>query len=85
VSGESTSTPAVEFPIAEIETILEQATVGAISAEEYAKLGAVIATFALLKEELQSKKTSIQSWRRMVFGPRIERTRDVLGEEPTYP
>ncbi len=83
MSGEKAPTPAVEFPIAEIEAILERATVGAISAEEYAKLKAVIATFALLKEELQSKKTSIQRLKRMMFGPSTERTRDVLGGEPT--
>jgi hypothetical protein len=81
MSGEKTPTPAVEFPIAEIEAILERATVGAISAEEYAKLKAVIATFALLKEELQAKKTSIQRLKRMLFGPSTEKTSEVLGEE----
>jgi transposase len=83
MSGEKTPTPALEFPIEQIEAIIERAKVGAISAEEYAQLKAVIQTFALLKEELQSKKTSIQRLKRMMFGPSTERTRDVLGEEPT--
>jgi transposase len=83
MSGEKTPTPALEFPIEEIEAILERAKVGAISPEEYAKLRAVIQTFALLKEELQAKKTSIQRLKRMMFGPSTERTSEVLGEGPT--
>jgi transposase len=83
MSGKETPTPALEFPIEQIEAIIERAKVGAISAEEYAQLKAVIQTFALLKEELQSKKTSIQRLKRMMFGPSTEKTRDVLGEEPT--
>jgi transposase len=83
MSGEKTPTPALELPIEQIEAIIERAKVGAISAEEYAQLKAVIQTFALLKEELQSKKTSIQRLKRMMFGPSTERTRDVLGEEST--
>jgi hypothetical protein len=34
----------------------------------------------LLKEELLSKKTSIQRLKRMLFGPSTEKTREVLGE-----
>lgn len=85
MSGQKTPTPAVEFPMEEIEAILERATLGAITPEEHAKLKAVIAAFALLKEELQAKKTSIQRLRGMLFGPRTERTSEVLGEEPTDP
>src|SRR6202022_2066814 len=83
MSGEKTPTPALEFPIEEIEAILERARVGAISPEEYAKLKTVIQTFALLKEELQANKTSIQRLKRMLFGPSTERTSEVLGEEFT--
>ena len=83
MSGEKTPTPALELPIEEIEAIIERATVGAISAEEYAKLRAVIQTLALLKEELQAKKTSIQRLKRMLFGPSTEKTSEVLGEEST--
>ena len=80
---EKTPTPALELPIEEIEAIIERATVGAISPEEYAKLRTVIQTFALLKEELQAKKTSIQRLKQMLFGPSTERTREVLGEGST--
>jgi transposase len=85
MSGEKTPTPALEFPIEEIEAIIERATVGAISPEEYAKLRTLIQTFALLKEELQAKKTSIQRLKQMLFGPSTERTSEVLGEKSTEP
>jgi transposase len=80
MSGQKVPTPALQFPIEEIEAILERAKVGALSPEEYAKLKVVIQTFALLKEELQSKNTSIQRLKRMLFGPSTERTSEVLGE-----
>jgi transposase len=83
VSGENTPTRAVEWPIEEIEAILERAKEGAIRPEEYAKLKSVIQTFALLKEELQAKQTSIQRLKRMLFGASTEKTREVLGEEST--
>ena len=81
MSGPKTPTPALDFPIEQIEAILERAKVGAISAAEYAQLKSVIQTFALLKEELQSQKTSIQRLKRMMFGASTERTRDVLGAD----
>jgi len=83
MSGEKTPTPALELPIEEIEAIIERAQVGAISPEEYTKLKALIQTIALLKEELQAKKTSLQRLKRMLFGSSTERTGEVLGEKPT--
>ncbi len=74
--------PAVELPIEELVAIVEQAK-GAINADQYAKLKAVIETFALLKEELQSKKTSIERLKRMLFGARTEKSSAVLGEPST--
>jgi len=73
---------AAEPAIQELEAILERAKVGAISAEEYATLRAVIATYALLKTELQSKKTSIERLKRMLFGGSTEKTCEVLREAP---
>jgi transposase len=73
----------VEPAIQELEAIVERAKAGAISADEYAKLKAVIATYALLQAELQSKKTSIERLKRMLFGAATEKTREVLREAPT--
>ena len=79
--SERPSQPAMELPTEELMQILEQAKVGAISADQYTKLMMVIQTFALLKEELQSNKTSIQRLKRMLFGASTEKTRAVLGEQ----
>ncbi len=73
--------PAVQIPIEELEAIIEQARVGAISTEQYTRLKAVIQTFALLQEELQAKKLSMERLKRMLFGASTERTREVLGED----
>jgi len=80
MSGKKTPAPVLELALEELEAILERAKVGAIREEEYTKLKALIYTFALLQEELQAKKTSIDRLRQMLFGPRSERTREVLGE-----
>ena len=80
MSGKKTPAPVLELALEELEAILERAKVGAISAEEYTKLKALIYTFALLQEELQAKKTSLERLRQMLFGPKSERTREVLGE-----
>ena len=75
--------PAVELPIEELTAIIAQAEVRALSARESAKLKVLVETFALLKEELQSKKTSIERLKRMLFGARTEKTSAVLGEQST--
>jgi transposase len=73
----------LEVPLEELAAIIQRAEVGAISVQESAKLKALIETFALLRAELQSKKTSIERLKRMLFGAGTEKTREVLGEAPT--
>ncbi|MGC8520196.1 MAG: hypothetical protein ACP5P4_17025, partial [Steroidobacteraceae bacterium] len=80
MSGKKTPAPVMELALEELEAILERAKAGAIREEEYTQLKALIYTFALLQEELQAKKTSLDRLRQMLFGPRSERTREVLGE-----
>jgi transposase len=65
----------------ELGAIAERAMTGAISAQEYAKLKALIDTFALLKAELQTSQTSVDRLRNMLFGAATEKTSAVLGEE----
>src|SRR4051812_47534519 len=83
MSEQKDPAPALEFPVEELMAIVEQARTGAISADQYTKLKAVIQTFALLKDELRSKKTSIQRLKRMLFGSSTEKTREVLGDAAT--
>jgi len=75
--------PALTFVIEELVAIIARAEAGAISAQEGAQLKALIHTFALLKQELQAKKTSIERLKRMLFGSSTEKTRAVLREQST--
>ncbi|HSY08110.1 MAG TPA: IS66 family transposase [Steroidobacteraceae bacterium] len=70
-----------ELQTGELGAIAERAMTGAISAEEYAKLKALIDTFDLLKAELLAKQTSVDRLRAMLFGAATEKTSAVLGEE----
>jgi len=77
-----TRTPVLDLTIEELLSIVEHTRDGAIGPDQYAKLRAAIHTFALLHDELQSKRTSIQRLKQMLFGARTETTREVLGEQP---
>lgn len=70
----------VDLPVQELTAILERTRVGAITEEEYAKLKAMLDLLAFLKAELQSKSTSIERLRRMIFGASTEKTRKILDE-----
>lgn len=68
------------LPMQELAGILERTRVGAITEEEYAKLKAMFDLVTFLEAELQSKSTSIERLRRMLFGASTEKTRKVLDE-----
>lgn len=53
---------------------------GALTAEESGKLKAAIELIDFLRMELQSKTTSLERMRKMIFGAGTERTEAVLGE-----
>ena len=53
---------------------------GALTAEESGKLKAAIELIDFLRTELQSKTTSLERMRKMIFGAGTERTEAVLGE-----
>jgi hypothetical protein len=72
-----TRTPVLDLTIEELLSIVEHTRDGAIGPEQYAKLRAAIHTFALLHDELRSKRTSIQRLKQMLFGARTETTREV--------
>jgi len=74
--------PRLDLPIEELTAIIQRAEVGPISPAESAKLKALVETFALLKAELQSKRTSVERLHRMLFGASTEKTHTVLGEAP---
>jgi transposase len=71
----------IEVSVDEIAAIVERTQTGALSAEDHAKLKAAIDTFALITAQLQTKDTSIERLRHMIFGATTESTRNVLGEK----
>jgi len=75
----------LEFPAEELKAIVDRARSGPITEEEAAKLKAIISTFELLKAELQSKSTSVERLKRMIFGASTEKTDAVLGEATAAP
>jgi len=64
----------------ELTAILGKAQ-AALSAEDSAKLKAAIELIGFLRTEIESKTTSIERLKRMIFGPPTEKTATVLGKE----
>jgi transposase len=80
--------PEVELDLKELAAIVERTQKEPLNAEEHAKLKVAMATLAttleivaVLRAELQSKRTSIERLRGMLFGTRTEKTIQVLGKE----
>ena len=68
----------LDLDMAELEAILEHTRSGPLSEEEYHRLKAVVTTLAHLTRELEKKRTSITRLRNLLFGPRTEKSGDVL-------
>jgi len=71
---------AIELKMEDVTAIVEKAK-AALSAEEHSKLKAAMDTLAFLTQELQTKKTSLERLRKMLFGAKTEKTSQVLGGE----
>jgi transposase len=63
----------------ELSAIVERTKLAALSADEYAKLEAAIDTLAFVTVELQTKQTSLDRLRRLLFGAKTEKTRTLVG------
>ena len=68
----------LDLDMAELEAILERTRSGALSEEEHHRLKAVVTTLAHLTQELEKKRTSITRLRNLLFGPRTEKSGEVL-------
>jgi len=68
----------LDLNIDELEAILERTRSGPLSEEEHHRLKAVLTTLARLTQELEKKRTSIARLRNLLFGPRTEKSEDVL-------
>lgn len=89
-SGKRREPKRLAVPLAELQQILERTRTGPLEEAEHATLKAAVDTLALVTQELESSKTSLERLRRLIFGARSEKTRTVLGEhrspeEPSPP
>ncbi len=71
----------LELDIGELRATLQQARSRPIDEQEYGQLGAVLDTMLFVTQELDKKGASIRRLRKLLFGARTEKTRDVLGEQ----
>jgi transposase len=68
-----------ELKLEELDAILERARNSPLTGEDYETLKSAVDTLAFLTAELQSKKTSLERLRKLLFGASTERTSQVLG------
>lgn len=66
--------------LAELEAILERSRTAPLADDDHATLSAAVDTLARLTQELESTETSLERLRRLIFGPRTEKTDDVVGQ-----
>ena len=70
--------PRIELNFDELGAILERAK-AALSTEDHATLKAAMDTLAFITAELQTKQTSLDRLRRLLFGTKTEKTRTIVG------
>lgn len=70
----------IEIQMDELKAILERST---MEAEDRAKLEAALDTLGFLAQQIESKSTSIDRLRRILFGPKTETLGDVLPAQST--
>ncbi len=72
----------LELDMTELEAIVEQARSTPLCEAQHHKLKAVLETLARLTQELEKKRISIGRLRNLLFGPRTEKTEDVVKGKP---
>ena len=77
--------PRVSVPIARLDAIVERTRTEPLPAHDHATLKAAVDTLARLTEELETTTTTLERVRRLIFGPRTERTDTVLGNDQPAP
>ncbi|MBI5383763.1 MAG: IS66 family transposase [Verrucomicrobia bacterium] len=68
-----------EVRLDDLKAIIERAKTGPLTSEDLATLSAAVDTLAFLTQELEAKGTTLDRLRRMLFGARTEKTRNVVG------
>ncbi len=70
----------VAVPIDKLQAIVERARTEPLPEADHATLKAAVDTLARLTEELETKTTTLDRVRRLIFGPRTETTDNILGK-----
>jgi transposase len=78
-AGPRSAPPPLALPVDELGAIVERTKAAALSADDHAKLKAAMDTLVFLTAELQTKQTSLDRLRRLLFGTKTEKTRTILG------
>jgi hypothetical protein len=73
----------VAVPIEQLNAIVERTRTEPLAEADHATLKAAVDTLARLTEELETKTTTLERVRRLIFGPRSETTDTVLGKDQT--
>ena len=71
----------VQVPIKRLDAIVEQTRSAPLGEDDHATLKAAVDTLARLTEELETKTTTLERVRRLIFGPSSERTDTVVGKD----
>jgi transposase len=71
----------VQVPIEQLNAIVERARTEPLPAAEHAILKAAMDTLARVTEELETKTTTLQRVRHLLFGPRTETTDKISGKD----
>lgn len=70
-----------ELRLDALQGIVDRAKCGPLCDEDHAVLVQALQTLTFLTQELQAKGASLERLRRMLFGARTEKTRQVLGDD----
>jgi transposase len=73
--------PIREVDIQKIEAIVDRTKSAPLNAEDHQALKGAVETLAFLTLEIEAKGASIRRLRNLLFGPKTEKTRAILGEQ----
>ncbi|MCP4589924.1 MAG: IS66 family transposase, partial [bacterium] len=73
----------VELPMDNLEELLQRAEAKQLNDQDYETITAVFKSYAYLTELVEDKSTTIARLRKMLFGSRTEKTREVTKDEVT--
>jgi len=75
----------IEVTLEELDELLEATLSGPLSEDQHRKLEGLIALVIRLKQDLDNNDLTIRKLKELVYGPRTEKTRNVLDEATSPP